>query len=159
MNRPELFQKSVDTLLDAYNQQELRHHNCYACAVGNLLSDIAKEKGICISDWAEVFVFYTNRKEQIKKSLEESVVRWGDDKRWQNGMNLINSSGYTVEELMKIEYAFETADDEEEEQYKGLCAVLEALKEIHEKDDITVERKKLDTIYEMGRVCTPAMVS
>lgn len=31
------YEKSVDKLLDAYNNGELHHGNCYACAVGTLL--------------------------------------------------------------------------------------------------------------------------
>lgn len=154
MNRPELFQKSVDTLLDAYNKKDIRHANCSACAVGNLLLDVAVEKDIPNNSWAHIFMYRTDKNEQVLHNKEDV-----SETDYELGMTLINSSGYTVEELMKIEYAFETAGDKKDEQYKGLCAVLEVLKEIHEKDNIIVEREKLDTIYEMGRVCTPAMVS
>lgn len=69
-------------------------------------------------------------------------------------MKQIESTGYTVEEILEIEKAFEAAlyDDEMTEiptQIHGLTAVLNKLAEIHEiKDDLIKENQtKLETIH------------
>lgn len=156
MNRPELFEKSVNTLLDAYNNRILEHGRCYACAVGNLCSEAAQNLNVSNTIWNNVFMTGSNAHKQIfyiKEKLEDERQI-----EYEKALKLISKTGYTVEELAAIEYAFESsiADDYEryttrdkvKGQYIGLCAVLEVLKEIHEKEEIAEEQKQLDSIYE-----------
>lgn len=146
MNREELYHKTVDKLLDAYNNEELMHSNCMMCAVGN----------ICDGDnsWSVLFFTeYNHRKKESKQIV--SVYNFKEER--EGGLQTIANSGYTKEELMKIEFAFENSISHnylyyketaiKEGQYIGLCAVLDVLKEIHEKENITEDKQKLTTIY------------
>lgn len=153
MNRPELYQKTIDVLLDAYNNGKLVHGNCSCCAVGNICKESSNKLDISNSLWSFLFVttseegFYKPTRAKSYESFEMELV-----------LSLINDTGYTVEELTKIEWAFETAIPFEKReyytkvktkqgQYMGLCAVLEVLKQIHEKEEIVEAKERLDAIY------------
>lgn len=56
MNRPDLYQKTIDTLVDAYYKDELKHSDCHACAVGNILKEPAKEMGVSHAMWTMKFI-------------------------------------------------------------------------------------------------------
>ena len=156
MNRPELFEKSVNTLLDAYNNRTLEHGSCYACAVGNLCNHAAKELNFSNHIWNNVFMTHSDIHRQYFYVKEE--LGFERQIEYEKALKLISKTGYTAEELAAIEYAFEssiandyeryTTRDKVKGQYIGLCAVLEVLKEIHEKEEITKEQKQLDSIYE-----------
>lgn len=153
MNRVQLFEKTVNLLLDAYNSGKLEHGSCYACAVGNICRIPAKEVGISNSDWSKLFFTcgdndnYFVSQNNFKATPVEKI------------REMINLTGYIEQELRQIEWAFETSipirerdyylnENPKEGQYLGLCAVLEVLKEIHNKEQIVEEKQKLKTIYE-----------
>jgi hypothetical protein len=57
----------------------------------------------------------------------------------------IDSTGYSVKDLAKIEFAFETAqkgNTEDDWMFNGLMAVIDVLAEIHNIDLITVKEAK-----------------
>jgi hypothetical protein len=155
MNRPELYEKSVNILLDAYNAGELSHGNCERCAVGNLLADTLAQASLPRSHWGWFFqtVYLPDQQEfrQRIMPLDHSEIL----------EEIIESYGYTMKELSEIEYAFETCDiewnkrhtlgtvvfgqvlrkyvdatekEKKEHQFTGLVAVLDKLREIHEID-------------------------
>lgn len=141
MNRPELYQKTVDVLLDAYNSRELKHALCTACAVGNICKEASQITGISKGAWSVLFATTTSlvQMEYESESLKESVYA---------AYKLINATGYTKQELMKIEYAFEK-EGYSDNQYPGLCRVLDVLKEIHETEqEVSNDNQvKLSSIY------------
>jgi len=150
MNRPNLYQKTVNLLLDAYNNETLKHGNCYACAVGN----------ICRGSyaWGQAFTTSDTGKQHRNYLLPGWKISHKDV------VELVESTGYTFDELADIEFAFESsvADTKDDPtryyfytttkpklgQYIGLCAVLDKLREIHEVDQAsaTDSQEKLTSI-------------
>lgn len=165
MNRKELYEKSVNKLLDAYNNQTLRFKDCSACAVGNLLGSSA---------WGSLFsTGPTAGIGQVTNSMRKYLTgKWSVFIRYgyldlsnlimkrQSGRNSIKKSGYTRKELMEIEYAFEATqfgsfktDQTKEAQLKGLTAVLKELARIHGVDvpEAEVNQKRLEKVYESSK--------
>ena len=163
MNRKELYQKTVDLLLDAYNDGKLEHGLCTRCAVGNICG--GRE------DWAYDFA-------TISKDVQEKTtvlfLRSELDA-------LYEKVGYSMDELAKIEFAFENSiyntereskiydkrtvnfgyeeadynyyywaytNNKKKGQFIGLCAVLDVLKEIHEAPikEVTENKIRLEGI-------------
>lgn len=109
------FENTVDILVKAYLNGTLAHGDCAACAVGNIIAakigakvDIS-DIDICGGEWVrngqyltigwnEVFV--TRGSDQIKNP----IMYGGQIKRQ------IDASGYSWQDLAKIEFAFETAE-------------------------------------------------
>ena len=150
----EIYQKSVDILLDSYNAGTLFHSNCSACAVGNL---IAANNNIELV-------------KSISRSRQTQTARWSQGKPiWQlvfftsiEGQDVcmdyykggakteIDSTGIPLTELMAIEKAFESVSGEEENngQYKGLCAVLDVMKDMVSEEVAHLDNvERLETIY------------
>lgn len=142
MKNKELYDKTVSILVDAYMNDTLQHGNYCGCAVGNM---IASNMGIQINN--------------ILKEDEDSEIEWigvsdTDASQWlwliykdksclineRLALRQIRSTGYSVEEIYKIEKAFEGSDRyyEEDEMFSGLMAVIEALDIIHENTDTTL---------------------
>lgn len=136
------FDHSVKVLIAAYLNDTLQHTNCHACAVGNLIADANgwKLKRQC---WDTTGVLSVLTWEGF--AYEQAV--WADvfvTEAFVQEMNLknyrgipkaqIDSTGYTVKQLARIEYAFETADDSDDWMYNGLVAVINVLASIHEVD-------------------------
>lgn len=55
MNREELYYKTVDVLLDAYNSGELFSQSCEACAVGNICIEASELTGVPRGKWTKLF--------------------------------------------------------------------------------------------------------
>jgi len=143
MNREALYNKTVDILYQSYLNDTLRHNDCAACAVGNIIAanlgfkvihlnwlrDDNEKADVC---WQRVF--YTDNKEQIY-----NPYGYGGLAKEQ-----IDASGYKLSELMKIEYAFETADKGESKDdwmFNGLVAVIDVLDKIHEVEKNTTKKQ------------------
>ncbi len=143
MKNPELYEKTVNLLLDSYTAGKLFHGRCDACALGNILNT---------GDWAFDFCTFPDTLGLSQKSFKRDE----EDTLYFN--RLYKGSGYSREELMKIEYAFESSIAKDyhlyrevktkEGQYLGLCAVLDVLKEIHETEtqESEVSKDKLKKI-------------
>lgn len=140
MKNSELYHKTVNVLVDAYFNDTLEHNNCYACAVGNIVA-ASCDVGFRLSTlgskiWDDYFpkwddVFMTAYGEQ-----QIFLHRYYGEARRQ-----IDSTGYKLGDLSKIEFAFETADrgkSAEDYMFNGLMSVIEALDEIHENNDTKV---------------------
>lgn len=108
-------QKAIDIFLDAINNGTLAKGTCVACAVGNLVAEgmrgsITKVDyvggtsfscSITNSNWAELFATNMYKQEVYPEEELEGDIR---TLAYQN----IESTDFTKEELMQIEFAFET---------------------------------------------------
>lgn len=153
------FENSVDVLVKAYLNDTLVHGNCYACAVGNLVCSsmgLTMSKGHNESNrevhwvgrrypgwpngWGAVISSDFNEDEDGN----ETIVQECDPTNFKGEpRRQIESTGYTVEQLARIEYAFESARVGEasgrDVMYDGLLAVVNVLAEIHSVDLSTKE--------------------
>lgn len=128
MKNPELYNRTVDILVQAYFNDTLRHGNCSACAVGNIIKANGGFKGF-FSNWAEVFMTVEGQQGICPENYE------GDAK------SEIDSTGYAWQDLAKIEKSFESAKGiKDEKMFNGLMAVIEVLDQIHENTDQEVTK-------------------
>jgi hypothetical protein len=144
------FNHTVDVLVKAYLNETLEHGVCTACAVGNIIADSIGAKptrgGInwkrngteIIPVWGKVFQSIAPGNQRVTADAY---------KGWEKKQ--IDTTGYTWQELAKIEYAFELhnsgiyLDDDPEFQddyslviinqamFNGLMAVVDVLADIH----------------------------
>lgn len=153
MNRETLFHKTITTLNEAYRDGALSHGRCDACAVGNILktdhwgaifaTDLSDPKVIGCLQSAKKGPYYQKRYTSPSQSCEEYDAALG--------MKAIISSGYTLDELMRIEFAFETCDKSgggKNLQYNGLTAVFEVLADIHQVD-ISIKNLSMSSLNEV----------
>ena len=153
MNRPELFVKNVDILVDAYHKGKLITGEVCNCAVGNL---IAYRKGTYNyegQNWMRVVesirnLELTRRKKELNptellpalkhdsgfstKTLLETV---------EFGFEDIKETEYTSLEIEKIERAFESSKGNESDYdaLPGLLRAIRVLGKIHNIPEETVE--------------------
>ena len=126
MKNEKLYQKTVDILVQAYFNDTLEHTKCHACVVGNLCGGK--------SAWSEVFMTAWGEQTLVKS-------RYVGEAKKQ-----IDGTGYSLKQLMKIEFAFETADEgdsQDEWMFNGLMAVIDVLDKIHENknEQLTIQSK------------------
>jgi hypothetical protein len=137
MNRP-TFQETVSVLVKAYLNDKLKHGDCTACVVGNLCGGNRM--------WEYLFITDPLHKSQFKRNITAFKCQALGKSSLQiieEATNICLSTGYSVEELKRIEYSFETApgyigEDEQdmtintdEWMFNGLMAVVDVLAEIH----------------------------
>jgi hypothetical protein len=145
MNRHELYKKTVDILFDAYFNDTLRHTNCYACACGNIIAANQGYKFVPSKPGSYMLVeqniTWDITDGYYAKAGRSSLAPWypvvnhnrANDLR---GIEQIQSTGYSVDDFMLIEKAFELAAGFGDEwMFNGLVAVLDVLKQIHEVTD------------------------
>lgn len=143
------FHHSVNVLVVAYINGTLEHGKCSRCAVGNILGGW---------EWARIFLTVSHtadgaitdqiqlaagKDEVIDQGLftyhtfKVSLLRPVVLEQKKRGEELIARSGYSKEELMKIEWAFESVrmekkdHDSDEDMFNGLMAVVDVLADIH----------------------------
>lgn len=147
MIKEELYNWTVGVLVDAYFKGEIEHGYCTACAVGNICMAAGAEFGFMstpYSNSAWAVVFCTKEEEQYYYPEQYLNNSYGCK-------TVIDATGYTVEELAKIEYAFETApkgESEDEWMFNGLMAVVDVLDQIHENTDTEVTQSTKNRFYE-----------
>jgi hypothetical protein len=165
MKRP-TFNETVDVLVKAYLNDELQHDDCTKCVIGNLCNGR--------DDWQYLFMTDPRKKEQTTRHLTPIRVMMLGKPPAQilvEAIQLCESTGYTVNELKRIEFAFETApgsekvikvDEEDDEgpdeessellqardewMFNGLMAVVDVLAEIHNIDLSAKESAKLQFV-------------
>ena len=121
---------SIEVLQMAYLHGTLTAGDCVACAVGNLVAASSYEGHSF--DWR--FVFCTQNNAQLFFGPKDKDF----GKYYPIGLQAIEATGYSVAELARIEYAFETAIRREdalrmprhESQWISLQAVLKVLFDI-----------------------------
>lgn len=125
--KPASFENSVDVLIKAYMNDTLDHGTCGACAVGNLVFEATGKETAWDRGWGSVFFTDPHSKNQFFKPREY----------YGNAKHEIDSTGYPLKSLMRIEYAFETARKgkcSDDWMFNGLMAVVDVLAEIHGVD-------------------------
>lgn len=137
------FEHTIGVLVKAYFEGTLEHGNCAACAVGNIVGACGFPQDVPAYMWDDCptalhwkKVFYTSD--------------WGRQVINKNGYThhaktVIDATGYSWEELARIEFAFETApkgESSDDWMFNGLMAVVEVLAEIHNIDLATREETK-----------------
>lgn len=121
---------SIEVLQMAYLHGTLEAGDCNACAVGNLVAASSYEGES--QDWR--YVFCTDG--GVQDFYDPRDVIFGV--HYDLGLEAIKSTGYSVAELARIEFAFETVLSEEEaddmpeyqSQWIRLQAVLKVLFDI-----------------------------
>lgn len=161
MKNESLYRKTVDILYDAYFNDTLQHNNCFACAVGNLVATnmgfkfIKAPRGHFYKGFIpnaivwdieldamveDTATYYCNYDILYSKAMPKRII------------NQIESTGYTIYQLSDIECAFESANrytkSNDKDMFKGLVAVLEVLKEIHEVENNDTEVNKFKNHYQ-----------
>lgn len=141
------FNHTIDVLVKSYLNDTLQHCNTCGCAVGNIVADscnIIIEKKHGSVSWVGrfpgwPFVFSTDSDygtQDFNEINYKGLVKVE-----------IDSTGYTLDELMKIEFAFEMAgkgNSDDEYMLNGLMAVVDVLADIHGIDlEVREETKKL----------------
>lgn len=141
------FNHTINILVQAYLNNTLKKGDCRACAVGNILGT---------HQWSSLFVTCNSEegggKRQIiarpecvlissnghilqvpiwslPEPLPKQVVQ-----RIKEVQEAIIASGYTIEELARVENAFELApegNNSDEAIFNGLMAVVDVLADIH----------------------------
>jgi hypothetical protein len=137
MKNKEQFDRTIKILIGAYLNNTLIHRNCHACAVGNMVAanlDIKYDQNLKWIGrqvaWKEVFVTFRYQIAQVKRPWAytgEAKVQ-------------IDATGYSWQELAKIEYAFERAsmgNTRDDHIVNGLMAVVDVLCQIHEAEQTT----------------------
>jgi len=133
MKNETLYNKTVDILKDAYFNDTLEHGNDCACAVGNL---IAAAKGVNIIP--------DNEGRLSRFTWEQGYPKWFYsviDKGCpptDGALSEINKTGYTIDDIILIERAFESTKNDNTEDlamFNGLMAVIDVLDIIHENND------------------------
>lgn len=131
------FDHTVNVLVKAYLNGTLEHGNYCSCAVGNIIAD---------SIGAQLV---------LKDNRLISKYRWlhpdYNGSEWFLKMNgasdMIAKSGYTDQEIWRIEKTFEGARrcgyEDDEDRFRGLMAVVDVLAEIHGVDLEVKESAKL----------------
>lgn len=139
------FQKAYDSLVRAFFEDTLAKGTCIACACGNIIFDAVGERVT-----AEDMIAEDKDMARCEKR-DRAFELWGNKRNMRQGLwkaepqfeGVINEAGYTTEEFAAIENAFEgntripyhmyriIAEKEVlEDQYRGLCAVVDVLLEL-----------------------------
>jgi hypothetical protein len=151
--RTATFENSVSVLVKAYLNETLTHGDCLACAVGNLVSAACNydpidhlfastfdiDGGYKGKGWAAVFCTIGDTDDDKRQYIRQSSYT-GEAKEQ------IDATGYTWQQLAKIEKAFELAPkgkNDDEWMFNGLMSVVDVLAEIHNVDLTTKESAKL----------------
>jgi hypothetical protein len=126
------FNHTINVLVKAYLNDTLQHGDCAACAVGNIVADssclkMEKHDGELYwskgwPTWQVVFsTSFSNQKIRPHNYINDAKAQ-------------IDSTGYTWQELARIEFAFESAavgESDDDYMFNGLMAVVDVLAEIH----------------------------
>lgn len=149
----ERFKKAYDSLVRAFFEGTLAKGTCVACACGNIIFDAV---GITLT-----------KKDVVEASIELTKTAkelWSAKRGYRLGLGYyafsdyrdeINAAGYTAKEFAAIENAFEentwigateyrctTEQEILEDQYKGLCAVVDVLIKLDEIEEGAEEYKQ-----------------
>jgi hypothetical protein len=134
MKKEELYNKTVDILVQAYLNDTLQHENCYACAVGNI---IAANLNLNIIQDGDIKMWegYGSAKKQVNWFNGLRGYSYSSKEEFERE---VESTGYSVLELDRIERAFEGASCYGDRMFNGLMAVIDVLDKIHENQDTLV---------------------
>lgn len=159
MKNESLYNKTVDILVQAYFNDTLEHGLCQRCAIGNLCHasgfKINTMPGFNYQDnavWGLVFHSVQGTDGEWYQKIEMSAY----NKNEKGCRDVIAGTGYDLQELMKIEWAFETANKgntKEDYKFNGLMSVIQALDIIHENNDTQVTNQSKNKFIKPQLVC------
>jgi hypothetical protein len=140
MKDQELFERSVAVLATAYKDGSLVSQSSCGCAVGNLVKACGVEVGL--GNW-----YFRLHQHRTGITSYSNVAL-------ASGQHQIDITGYTMEEIDRIESAFEGRTGEIDpdlgypmgtnmELYDRLVAVYEVLCEIHEVEEVHIIEPEL----------------
>lgn len=155
MKTPERFDRAIKALAQAFFNDTLARYNCGMCAVGNIIAEsnnlkVINKKGQYfynseVAKWSLIVQCETNT---ILRTVEAAIIF--HNKNWhatkpevsdiEKGFLMIKNTGYSIDDIYKIEAAFEnntsishghyfekSQDEIMKDQYSGLMAVVEVL--------------------------------
>lgn len=152
MKNKELYDKTVNILVDAYFNDTLEHGNCKACAVGNIVAANVGVKlvrrGFFLSkvepeSWEHNKISNTGICTQYAMASGKlNILPQNHETVFEIAKQQEVATGYTFKELGLIEEAFERVGgkSEDERMFNGLMAVIEVLDQIHENKDEQVTK-------------------
>lgn len=132
MKNQELFDRTINILVKAYQNETLAHNEACACAIGNM---IAGNNGFKIIRSINSGLFWDNEidSEWTWVHCNGEFENFLDSDRYVKGKSQLESTGYSINETILIERAFEYHSEEvwDEDGFKGLMSVVDALILIH----------------------------
>lgn len=150
----ERFKKAYDSLVRAFFEGTLAKGTCAACACGNIICDAIGEP----MTKSEVLNNFSNRGASCfslwgtKRQYNFAQHKYLAKREFENEVNV---AGYTTSEFAQIENAFEKntviiyheyhvkeEQDILEDQYKGLCAVVDVLMKLDKEVESTQPYKQ-----------------
>ena len=140
MKNKQLFDKTLDILVDAYMNDKLIHSDCAACAVGNIIQANGIQLVSEQDDETPTKQVYYQKTAAWLRLINEEIRDSPQGGRYDRKLALeqIAVTGYTCEELNRIEKAFEChngAVSGDQKMFNSLMQVVDALIEIHEGED------------------------
>ena len=137
------FEKAYNALVKAFFEGTLAKGDCAACAVGNIVADAMSANVTLDLDKGEARCEENNGfwKPLFATDAGRQYKRWYPtrDADFRSAL-LEDLTGYSEDEMAQIEYAFETntrihieryqykqESDILEDQYRGLCAVVDVM--------------------------------
>lgn len=136
------FENTVDILVKAYMNNTLENGNCCACAVGNLVACSLGINFIPANNLGILKIQWENGEYPSKDHSGGwgEILSTSENKLSNKALEQINSTGYTVLEISKIEYAFEHSETITNDKiFNGLMAVVDVVAEIH---GVSLEQSK-----------------
>lgn len=133
MKNEPLWNKTVDILVKAYLGDTLRHSLCQACAVGNIIAannEMQKCGKWPCGDYAW-------------SAVTSGMI--SEDGGYERGLMHIKNTGYSVQNIVDIEYAFEHTTfslSKDQFMFNGLMSVIDTLMQIHEANDTEADEAK-----------------
>lgn len=150
MKNEQLYNETVDIILDAYNNGQLKYLDACGCFIGNIVAARMNYSGKYAAAWLICASPISLRRLPHSGIFMESKM--SVDEFRQLGFKQIESTGYTAEEVDRMEGAFEAAKHVKRDEdgnripydntgLAGMKAALKVLAEIHEtKEDTSIER-------------------
>lgn len=148
------FDNTVSVLVKAYFNDELAHRICSACAVGNIVADAIGTKPKRNNNGVEFDNDYFEDGSPAMRGWYNELLKGQSN----GGKEQIEATGYTSDELIMIEHAFEWAPGEPTSStrfgiwrgkctdpdwmFNGLMAVVKTLADIHGVDLETSQNAK-----------------
>ena len=135
------FNHTVSRLVTWSLKDELKHGDCAKCVVGNLCGGQSIWKYLFMTD-----EYGVQRAQRIQFFTAFNLGFNSSEELLSNAVALCESTGYSVEELARIEKTFELSGGVtvEERMFNGLIAVVDVLADIHKVDlSVKEEAKKL----------------
>lgn len=137
------FENSVDVLVKAYLNDTLEPMSCCACAVGNL---VAAANGFTFKGrhrGCSGNLIWDGYQTKQWPTWQQAVRPYCySDHQENEGKKQIETTGYTIDQLSRIEDVFMFYDD----NFNGLMAVVDVLAEIHNVDLSVKEAAKLQFV-------------